>query len=56
MAKGRPKRKKAELRKVLRGGVRDHHRFQLKLLLEHVREVEEKIFQLDCGIGRYLER
>ena len=28
MAKGQLKKKKAELRQALRGGVQDHHRFQ----------------------------
>jgi len=55
MAKGQLKKKKAELRQVLRGGVHDHHRFQLRLLLKHVEEIEEKIFQLDCRIAKYLE-
>jgi transposase len=55
MAKGLLKRKKAELRKVLRGGVRDHHRFELRLLLEHVAELEDKIWQLQCRIWQQLE-
>ena len=55
MVKGQLKKKKAELRKVLQGGVQEHHRFQLKMLLKLIDEIEEHIFQLDLRIGQYLE-
>jgi len=55
MAKGQLKKKKVELRQALRGGVQEHHRFQLQLLLQHINEIEEKIFQLDLRIAKYLE-
>jgi len=55
MAKGQLKKKKAELRQALRGSVRDHHRFQLRLLLQLVENLEEQIFQLDLRIAQYLE-
>src|SRR3954453_8768724 len=53
LAQGKLKSKKAQLRKVLEGNVRDHHRFQISILLEHLKECEEKTFQLDCRIDRY---
>lgn len=55
MAKGQLKKKKAELRQVLRGGVQDHHRFQIRLLLNLVDEIEDQVFELDMRIAKYLE-
>jgi transposase len=55
LAQGSLKRKKAELRKVLRGAVREHHRFQLRLLLESVKHIDDHVLQLERRIDRYLE-
>lgn len=55
LARGRLKKKKDQLRRALEGGIREHHRFQLRLLLEDLKQCEEKIFQLDCQIQIYLE-
>jgi transposase len=55
LARGRLKKKKAELRRALAGSFREHHRFQIRLLLQELQECEEKIFQLDCRIEQYLE-
>jgi transposase len=52
---GKLKKKKAELKKALRGNFRDHHRFQVRLLMKHVKECEEQIFELDRRIEGYLE-
>ena len=54
MARGKLK-KKAELRKVLQGGVGEHHRFQLQLLLRCLKSCEHEILQLECRIERYLQ-
>lgn len=56
LARGRLKRKKAELRRALEGKVTEHHRFELRLLLESLRECEEKIVRLEQRIASYLER
>ena len=55
LAQGKLKKKKAQLLKALDGKIRDHHRFQIRLLLDDLKECEEKIFQLDLRIGKYLE-
>lgn len=55
LAKGPLKKKKAELRRALKGNFREHHRFQIRLLLEDLKQCEEKIFQLDMRIEKYLE-
>lgn len=55
LAVGKLKRKKAQLRQALDGHFTDHHRFQIRLLLKAIEEVEEKIWQLDRRIGRYLK-
>ena len=55
LAVGRLKKKRAQLRQALDGKFTDHHRFQVKLLLQVIRESEDKILQLDLRIGQYLE-
>jgi len=55
LAVGNLKRKKKELRQALDGKFTDHHRFQIRQLLEVVKEFEDKIFELDRRIDRYLE-
>lgn len=55
LAVGKLKKKKPQLRQALDGNFKDHHRFQIRLLLEVVREYEEKIFQIDRRIDTYLE-
>lgn len=55
LAQGKLKSKKAELEKVLEGKLREHHRFQLELLLEHLEQCEAKIAQLDQRIAGYLK-
>ena len=40
---------------MLQGAVQEHHRFQLKMLLKLVEQIEEHIFQLDLRIHHYLE-
>jgi transposase len=55
LAVGKLKKKKGELRTALQGKFREHHRFQVRLLLKELQECEEKIFQLDQRIEKYLE-
>jgi transposase len=55
LAVGKLKKKKPQLRQALDGKFTDHHRFQIRLLLELVKECEEKIFQLDRRIDQYLK-
>ena len=55
LAVGRLKKKKKELRQALEGNFTDHHRFQIRLLLQAVKEYEDKIVQLDGRIEQYLE-
>jgi transposase len=55
LAQGNLKKKKKQLRQALDGKFREHHGFQIRLLLEEVKEFEDKIFQLDRRIDQYLE-
>lgn len=55
LAVGKLRKKMAELRKALSGNFREHHRFQVRLLLEGLRACEERIFQLELRINQYLE-
>jgi len=52
---GKLKKKKKELRQALQGKFQDHHRFQIRLLMEDLKQCEDKIFQLDRRIEKYLE-
>ena len=54
LARGRLRRKKAQLRQVLQGGVREHHRFLLEMLLRQLRALEHEILLLDCRCQDYL--
>ena len=54
LAVGNLKKKKQQLRQALDGRFTEHHRFQIRLLLEVVREYEDKILQLDLRIEQYL--
>ena len=54
MAKRRLRKKLPELREALQGQVREHHRFMLKLLLEHYEEHERLIERLSAEIERVL--
>jgi transposase len=56
LAVGKLKKKKAQLRQALEGQFREHHRFQMRLLLEDLKECENKIWQLEQRIAQYLER
>lgn len=54
LARRRLRAKIPELQQALRGRVTDHHRFLLKLLLEHVRHLEDLIDQLGGRIDTVL--
>lgn len=51
----RLKATKAELREALHGRVTEHHRFMLRLHLDHVTEVEGRVQELEARIERYLQ-
>lgn len=53
-ALGNLKKKKKELHTALQGNFTDHHRFQIRLLLEELKEYEDKIWQLERRIDQYL--
>jgi transposase len=55
LARGRLRKKKEQLRQALEGGIREHHRFQIRILLDGVKRGEETIAQLDRRIETYLE-
>lgn len=55
LAVGKLKKKKKELRQALDGNFTQHHRFQIRLLWDVVKQYQDRIFQLDCRISRYLE-
>ncbi|SPE26014.1 transposase (fragment) [Candidatus Sulfopaludibacter sp. SbA3] len=55
LAVGKLKKKRRELSRALQGKFQDHHRFQIRLLMEDLKECEKKIFQLDRRIDKYLE-
>lgn len=46
LARGRLKKKIPELKLALRGKVTDHHRFQLRLLLQHLDQLESLIVEV----------
>jgi transposase len=54
LAVGNLKKKKKELRQALDGHFQEHHRFQIRLLLETVKESEDKVVQLEQRIEQYL--
>lgn len=55
LAQRKLKRKKAALRQAWQGKVTAHHRFQLGLLLDHLKHSEEKIAQWELRIWEYVE-
>ncbi|HVK15493.1 MAG TPA: IS110 family transposase [Fimbriiglobus sp.] len=50
LARGRLRGKIPQLRQALRGRVTDHHRFLLRLLLEHLDHLDRLVAQLDARI------
>lgn len=54
LAKGRARRKQAQLEKALRGFVNDHHRFLLRTELNLVEALEKSIAQLEARIDEVL--
>ena len=54
LAQGRLREKRAELRLALEGHITDHHRFQLKFLLEFVQFGEKQLGQLEAEIRRLI--
>jgi transposase len=54
LALGRLREKRAELQLALEGHITDHHRFQLKFLLEFVQFGEKQLSQLEAEIRRLL--
>jgi transposase len=52
LAQGRLREKLGELQLALEGHITDHHRFQLKFLLEFVQFGEEQLSQLEAEIRR----
>ncbi len=55
LARGRMKKSKAALSQALDGELRDHHRFQLRLLLEDWQHCQRQIQALEERIATYLE-
>jgi transposase len=53
-ARGRLKKKMIPLRRALEGRVTDHHRFQLRLLRDQVRDLEALIARLDGRIAEVM--
>ena len=56
LAQGRLKSKKEELQRALEGDFRDHHRFQLELLLDDLEDREAKIAKLDARMRDYTKQ
>jgi transposase len=54
LARGRLREKRAELQLALEGHITEHHRFQLKFLLEFVQFGEKQLSQLEAEIRRLL--
>ncbi|MEW5818406.1 MAG: IS110 family transposase [Spirochaetota bacterium] len=56
LAKGRLRKKNDELRKALEGHFREHHKFMIKMSLEHIKSMEKLIAELDVAIDKHLEK
>jgi transposase len=56
LALGRLREKRAELQLALEGHITDHHRFQLKFLLESVQFGEKQLSQLEAEIRRLINQ
>jgi len=54
-ARGKLRAKIPELRRALRGHLREHHRFQLRLHLDHLQRLEELIERLNQRIAELCE-
>jgi len=54
-ARGRLQQKRAELVEALRGRVTEHHRFLLKLHLDTLESIEQRIGEVDQRLGRALD-
>jgi transposase len=55
LARGRLRSKRLELQEALRGPVREHHRFMLRMLLEHLRHLETMIAELSERIAALMQ-
>jgi len=55
LARGRLRASRAQIVEALRGRVREHHRFMLKLHLEQVRSLQYAITDLEARVGERLE-
>jgi len=55
LARGRLRASRAQIVEALRGRVREHHRFMLKLHLEQVRSLQYAIADLEARVGERLE-
>lgn len=55
LARRRLRGKIPELKKALKGGVNDHHRFQLRQLYRHVQFIEEEMHQFDDRIDEIID-
>jgi transposase len=55
LAHRRIKASQAELEAALRGRVTDHHRFMLRLLLQHIDAIDTAIGQIDQEVDAHLE-
>lgn len=55
-ARGTLKRKNAALRQALHGRVTAHHRFQLRLLMDQIRQMEDWITRLDGQVAEVMDR
>lgn len=56
LAEGKLTKKKGELQLALTGKVTEHHRFQLRMLLEQIRFMEEHLAQLDDRISQVMAK
>jgi len=54
LAKGKLKKKKAQLRQALDGKFNEHHRFQIRLLMKALEECEDHLVEVDTRIEPYL--
>ena len=50
LARGRLRDKKDDLKEALAGSIRDHHRYMLRAMMEHLRQLEAKIADLEARI------
>jgi transposase len=55
LARGRLRASREQIVEALRGRVREHHRFMLKLHLEQVRSLEHAIAKIEARLGECLE-